>query len=725
MGKIACQRCGHENDVGARICASCYARLGESSKTKRRLGLCARLASIPLGTFVPIILVLVFFLLLMALSPTKATWQNVMVQFGLLGLVALGVTFPLTKGQYDLSCGPVAGLAACVTILATHGEQMLTLPVGVTAALAGILVGVAAGFVSGIIVGWSRLHSALFTLILAVAATDLTHTIALRRELVLGDPAFQALGEAQFAGLPAPLLLLLAAALAGVLLFRRETFWPLNKATTAKWNMRLSRPQNIMWSFVASGLLAGLAGVFIAGCGLPVTSPTGHATWILAPLTAAMLGGAVVSAGMGGVSTALMGAAALTLISSFLNKLQVPIAGPVAEALILFALLATGRTLSLTWYELQELRRGNLLGIPAAQRLPELLFHSRYSRAIWACSMVVIGLLTYAYVAYFRVQYVPDDAALVVSYSGTVEAYELQEQRTIPLAIAERMLLESGHMVVTRADGECLLRFSDDTQVQLSNNTSMTISQIAQEADGTRQVKLRMSAGRLWGNVQRLITRDSIFEVDTPLLTVAVRGTLFEVELVEDAAKVGVLHGALNLYRFLTTTDRYGRAVSQHEQRDLREGEGLVAWADEPMGSAFPLPELQRDRMRRLSEQAASELGRALFGMAFLKAIGGLVLLSVCIYLIIMYAAAGPVRVVMPEDVAEAARRVEASRTRTADDSPRSVALAQMYLRTGNKTAARDELEKIIAVDPNSEHGQWAKRMLAMLMEDQDEEGDS
>lgn len=98
MNKITCERCNHENDPGARVCVKCYGRLSDVARAKATVGWRARLASIPVGKFVPVGLILIFLILLAALSPDKQTFHNLFIQFGLLGLVALGVTFPLTKG---------------------------------------------------------------------------------------------------------------------------------------------------------------------------------------------------------------------------------------------------------------------------------------------------------------------------------------------------------------------------------------------------------------------------------------------------------------------------------------------------------------------------------------------------------------------------------------------------------------------------------------------------
>ena len=723
--RIRCHRCNHENDPGARVCIKCYARLGDAVGGKVPGGLRARLASIPVGKLLPLGLIIVFVGLLALLSPSQENIQLLLVYFGLLGLVALGVTFPLTKGHYDLSCGPVAGLAACATILATHSEPVLTLPVALTASLIGMIVGVAAGLLNGIIVGWTRISSAVFTIILAVIATEVTYTIATTNRLVIGDPTFEAIGEARFAGIPAPLLLLAAAALATLLLWKRETFWPLSKVSSQKWLLRISAPANIMWTFAVSGLFAGLAGVFIAACALPVISPMGHSTWIIAPLAAAIIGGGVVVAGIGGTGTALLGAAALALIDFFLKKLNVPIAGPVAEGLILLAALMSGRILGLTWYEIQELRRGNLLGIPGAQRLPDLLFHSRYSKAIWAGFTVCVFLTAYTYVAYFMVQYVPENAAAIVSLGGDVRLWETTDDDVaLQKTPAPGMELVAGTTIRTGAGARCLLKMSDGTQLQVGQNTAMQIQQIAQENDGTRMVKIRMPVGAMWANVKKLVTPESKFEIETPMLTVAVRGTLFEVEAVAEATKVGVLDGAISLFRYFTERDPYGNLTRREEHGKLLGGEGLTTFMDKPMGPPHPLPEVSCDRMRQMASQAGAEVGRALIGPKFIKSIAGTILLVICVYLIFLFAQGQPRHIMMPEDIDEAARRLETTRTHTADDSPRSVAIAQMHMQTGKREAAQRELQKILDTDPNSQYGLWAQRMISMLMDKGEVEGE-
>ena len=715
---IRCHRCNHENDPGARVCVQCYARISDAARSKVRMGVRARLASIPLGKFVPVIVLIVFLALFAFLSPSAEMDRAVLTQFGLLGLVALGVTFPLTKGHYDFSCGPVAGLAACLTIIATQRQEpFLTLPIPLTAAIAGIVVGLLVGLLNGLIVGWTRVPSAVFTIIVAVGATELAHTLSRGRELTVGSTGLQALGEASFAGIPAPLMLLLAAALVALLLWRRETFWPLSRVSTRKWVLRLTAPGSIIWSFAISGIMAGLAGVFIAACGLPVTSPLGHSTWILAPITAAILGGGVVAAGIGGVGTALSGAAALSVVGYVLTIMRVPIAGPVAEGLLLGFCLLNSQVLGCTWYEFQELRRGNLLGIPGAQRVPDLLFHSRYSRLIWVSTAAVVGLLAYGYVAVYRVLYVPEDQVAVVMIEGDVRIWEKRVEGLEPLEKPATMhaLLKREDRIATAAGSECMLRLSDGSHVHLGPGSDMRVIQILQDANGTRDVRMNVTSGSIWAEVEPMLTPESQFEVSTPLLTVAVRGTQFHVEVGKEKASVGVLDGAVSLLRFFTARDQYGQTQTRQEHGRLLGGEGLMVEIDLPLGRPYPLPEAEANRMRYIGERAGSEVFRALFGWRFIKALAGIAILVIGVWALFTYGIAGPARTILPEDVDEAVKRLDATRTRTADDSPRAVAIAQMHMQLGNTEEARAELRRIVQSDATSRYGQWAERMLAQL----------
>lgn len=720
MRGVICSQCGHENEPGVRICANCYARLSETARSQAEMGLRERLKSIPVGKLLPLIPVVILLVVLLLLSPELEEYRQLLILFGLLGLVALGVTFPLAKGEYDFSAGPIAGVAACVAILATGHEQVLMMPVALTAVLIGVVVGFLVGLINGLVVGWTRIPSSVFTIIMALVLTEVIHTLTIRHELVIQDAAFRELGEATLLGIPAALVLLVLAAVVSIFLWRSEAFRPLASVFTRRGRLRLSHPMNVLWSFGLSGVLGGLAGVFIAASGLPLTSPMGSVTWILAPMTAAILGGGVIAAGMGSTWTALSGAAALSLITFLLRRFQVPIAGPIAEGIIFFVLLLGGRLLSLNWYEIQELRRRNLLAIPGAQRLPQVLFRSKYAPAIWAGFAALLTIGAYAYVSYYVVKYVPPNAAIVASVEGRVDIHRFdtvyQEWQT--QTVEPDMLIRQGQTLQAYDGASCLLRMSDGSIVEVAENSRMSVATINEEKDGTRTVSLKVTIGRLFATVKKMVTPESRFEVDTPMLTVAVRGTTFEVNVEEEHAIIGVLEGALSMSRFFTATDEYGQSTIRPEGGKILGGHGVTAYAERPLESPYTLPAFQENRMRMFASETAAELGGAFTGAEFLKGIAAALIIGIAVYLSFLYLSVQPSRIVTEEEVREAARRLEQTRTQGPEDSSRSAAIVQMLMEVGRKDEAREELERMVGTDPQSPYGSWAQRMLSRFRQD-------
>ena len=78
---------------------------------------------------------------------TASNMANVLEQSAVVGIVAIGMTFVILTGGIDLSVGSVVALAGVV--IGTLIQQQVSLPI---ALLAGMLVGVAAGAVNGLMI---------------------------------------------------------------------------------------------------------------------------------------------------------------------------------------------------------------------------------------------------------------------------------------------------------------------------------------------------------------------------------------------------------------------------------------------------------------------------------------------------------------------------------------------------------------------------------------------
>src|SRR5437588_5724711 len=90
------------------------------------------------------------------LSPFNLT--NVLVQSSIMAVIALGMTFVIVGGGFDLSVGSTAALSGCVA-------SMVMLEAGIAAGVAaGVVAGALVGLVNGAIIAWLNVNPFITTL---------------------------------------------------------------------------------------------------------------------------------------------------------------------------------------------------------------------------------------------------------------------------------------------------------------------------------------------------------------------------------------------------------------------------------------------------------------------------------------------------------------------------------------------------------------------------------
>jgi galactofuranose transport system permease protein len=248
------------------------------------------------------------------------TWFNITSvlrnNISMFGLIALGMTFVIMTGGIDLSVGSVAALASVVAALLS--------PYGLLPGLIGpLLVGIALGLINGLVI--TRLHIQPFiaTLAMLLAARGLA--------LILGNNAsvsvsyetqFTTLGQGDWLGLPIPALILFAAYIVGVIALnylrwgRHVLAIGGNEEAARLMGLPVDRIKISV--YVLSGALAALAGVILAsqfGAG----QPTEGLGWELSAIASVVVGGTLLTGGMGSVGATLAGVTLLGLIFNILN----------------------------------------------------------------------------------------------------------------------------------------------------------------------------------------------------------------------------------------------------------------------------------------------------------------------------------------------------------------------------------------------------------------------
>jgi ribose/xylose/arabinose/galactoside ABC-type transport system permease subunit len=226
------------------------------------------------------------------------------------GLVALGMTFVIMTGGIDLSVGSVVALGGVVAIkVSEHG----LLP----GLLAGIAAGAGVGVVNAVLITRLRLPPFIVTLATLLAVRGLALTLAGTRAAVAAPGGFQKLGSWSVLGLPVAAWAMFVAYLlgAGLLNYTRwgRQVLAIGGNEDAAKLMGLPVARTTASVYVLSGALAGCAGVFLGSQNGSVDTAAGQG-WELTAIAAVVVGGTLLTGGVGSVLSTLVGVLLLQLI---------------------------------------------------------------------------------------------------------------------------------------------------------------------------------------------------------------------------------------------------------------------------------------------------------------------------------------------------------------------------------------------------------------------------
>lgn len=229
------------------------------------------------------------------------------------GLIALGMTLVIMTGGIDLSVGSVVFLGAVVA------AQLGSSGVGVSFAGA-VGAGAAIGLVNAALITRVGLQPFVATL------ATLLFTRGLSLSLAGGKPASTAGGsgfrDAAVAGVPISVLLMVLLFLLGAGVVRYTAFGRSvlavggNEDACRLMGLPVDRTKAIV--YVVSGLLAGLAGAVYAGQNASVATSTGQGYELVA-IAAVVVGGTLLTGGVGSVLASLVGVLLLQLILNLIN----------------------------------------------------------------------------------------------------------------------------------------------------------------------------------------------------------------------------------------------------------------------------------------------------------------------------------------------------------------------------------------------------------------------
>lgn len=229
--------------------------------------------------------------------PTKSNLINVLNQSALTAIIAMGLTFPLIAGDFDLSIGYVGscgGVIACQLMLASGFSIAEAFAIAVA-------FGAVVGIVNGLIITRIGVNALVATLGVGTLVVGINYAIAGGSPVALSNPlAFVNLTLGTFLGVPYPVYAMFGVAiLLWTLLNRTVTGQSMqavggNSVAARLSGLHVDRVRVI--AFMIAGACAAIAGVLLA-------SRTGQAAsdgadgYLLTSFAACYFGTAVLSNG--------------------------------------------------------------------------------------------------------------------------------------------------------------------------------------------------------------------------------------------------------------------------------------------------------------------------------------------------------------------------------------------------------------------------------------------
>lgn len=254
------------------------------------------------------------------LSPLNLT--NILVQSSIMAVIAIGMTFVIIGGGFDLSVGSTVALAGSIAAMTMPQFGL------VAGVLAGIATGALVGIVNGLIIAKLGINPFITTLGTMVLVRGVVYLVT--GGAPVGDDrlpsAFLAFGSARFLGIhylvwvPAILVVVLSWVMAATPYGRR--IYATGGNREAAYLSGIAVERIIASTYVWCGALAGLAGVMLTAR-LQSGQPTAGEFYELTAIAAVVLGGASLQGGEGSLYKSIIGVFIMVVLGNGLNLLNV------------------------------------------------------------------------------------------------------------------------------------------------------------------------------------------------------------------------------------------------------------------------------------------------------------------------------------------------------------------------------------------------------------------
>jgi len=256
------------------------------------------------------------------LSPVNLT--NILLQAAVMAVVAIGMTFVVVGGGFDLSVGSVVALAGCIA------AEVMTSRGVAAGIMAGVLSGGLVGLANGLIIAQLNVSPFIVTLGSMVLVRGVALLLTKGAPVVGGDEglpsSFLAFGAVRLLGVPALVWAAFMIFVVCAWLLHKTAFGTRVFATggnrEAAFLAGVPVRRVTTTAYIICGTTAGAAGVMLAAR-LQSGQPTAGEFYELTAIAAVVLGGASLMGGEGQLYRSMIGVLIMTALANSLNLMGI------------------------------------------------------------------------------------------------------------------------------------------------------------------------------------------------------------------------------------------------------------------------------------------------------------------------------------------------------------------------------------------------------------------
>ncbi len=251
---------------------------------------------------------------------TLSNLTNIFSQNAPVGIVAVGMTFVMIGGGFDLSVGAIFALSACIF-------ADLADPVGLWAAAAVVIVvSGMCGALNGFIVTKLKVNPFVATLGTGSAFGGLAYVYSKSAPITSNDPAFQTLGTGALVGVPNSIWVMVAIIVVGGFVLAKSVYGQSIYAIGGNNDAaRLSGlPVNLLRAstYILTGVCAGIGGMIIASR-LGVGQADMGTSVPLDTIAVVVIGGTSLLGGEGAMWRTVIGLLVLAVLANIFDSLAI------------------------------------------------------------------------------------------------------------------------------------------------------------------------------------------------------------------------------------------------------------------------------------------------------------------------------------------------------------------------------------------------------------------